>query len=117
MRRLFNALRYGAIFLKAFLKSNVDVAKRVLAPTLTIRPGFVEIPMEATSDFEVTMLANSVTLTPGTITVHVDRDRGTILIHALDVGDDPEAVRRDVCETLEANILNWTRPQSGRAAR
>ena len=112
MKRLYYFLRWCVVFMKALAKANVDVVKLVLAPTMTIRPGFVEVPMEAASDFEITSLANSITLTPGTITVHVDRTRRTILIHALHVGDDPEAVRIDVRETLEANILKWTRGEA-----
>lgn len=113
MTRLYYFVRWCFIFAKALVKANIDVAKLVLAPTLAIRPGFVEVPMEAATDFEITSLANAITLTPGTITVHVDRAERTILIHALHVGDDPEAVRADVRETLEANILKWTRPRPG----
>jgi multicomponent Na+:H+ antiporter subunit E len=108
--RLYWFIRWCFVFAKALAKANLDVVKLVLAPTMTIRPGFIEVPMEAETDFEITSLANAITLTPGTITVHVDRARRTILVHALHVGDDPEAVRLDVRETLEANILKWTRP-------
>ena len=109
MTRTYYCLRYLVIFMRALAQANIDVAKRVLSPTLRIRPGFVAVPMEASSDFEITSLANSITLTPGTITVHIDRERRTIIIHALDIGDDPEPVRQDVMNTLEANILKWTR--------
>lgn len=108
--RLYYFVRWCVVFMKALAKANLDVVKLVLAPTMAIRPGFIEVPMEAETDLEITSLANSITLTPGTITVHVDRARRTILIHALHVGDDPEAVRADVRDTLEANILKWTRP-------
>jgi multicomponent Na+:H+ antiporter subunit E len=111
--RLYYFVRWCFVFMKALTKANIDVAKLVLAPTMVIRPGFVEVPMAASTDLEITSLANSITLTPGTITVHVDRVRRTIVIHALHVGDDPEAVRLDVRETLEANILKWTRPSGG----
>ncbi len=110
MTRLYYFVRWCFIFMKALTKANIDVTRLVLARTMVIRPGFLEVPMEASTDFEITSLANAITLTPGTITVHVDRPRRTILIHALHVGDDPEAVRVDVRETLEANILKWTRP-------
>ena len=113
MRRFYYLVRWILVFLKALWKANVDVAKLALAPTMAIRPGFIEVPMEAQTDFEITSLANAITLTPGTITVHVDRTARTILIHALHVGDDPEAVRIDVRDTLEANILKWTRPAGG----
>lgn len=109
MRRIYYFVRYLFIFAKALVLANIDVAKKALAPTIRIRPGFLAVPMLASSDFEITTLANSITLTPGTISVHIARDHRTIVIHALDVGDDPEAVRKDVQLTLEANILKWTR--------
>jgi multisubunit Na+/H+ antiporter MnhE subunit len=109
MTRLYYAARYGLIFLRALVKANVDVARAVLRPRPTFRPGFLAVPLAAESDLEITILANSITLTPGTISIHVDRARRTIVIHALDVGSDPDAVRADVKQTLEANILRFTR--------
>ncbi len=103
-------IRYGFIFLKALTVSTYQVTRAVLRPNLDFRPGFLAVDMECESDFEITLLANSITLTPGTISVHIESDHRKIIIHALDVGDDPDAVRRDVRQTLEANILKWTRP-------
>lgn len=116
MTRLYHFVRWCFVFVRALVKANVDVAKLALAPRLAIRPGFVEVSMEAATDLEITLLANAITLTPGTITVHVDRAERTLLIHTLHVGDDPETVRADVRDTLEANILNWTRRGWGRGS-
>jgi multicomponent Na+:H+ antiporter subunit E len=110
VRRLWYAVRYAFIFARALIKANIDVAKVVLRPRPTFRPGFLAVPMRAETDLEITLLANSITLTPGTISVHIARDRRAIIIHALDVGGDPDAVRADVQQTLEANILRFTRP-------
>lgn len=101
--------RYVAILLREIWWSAVTVARLVLAPTLRLRSGFVAVPMQAASDLEITVLANSITLTPGTITVHVEPERKTIIVHAIDVGRDPEDVRRSIQTTLEANILRFTR--------
>jgi multicomponent Na+:H+ antiporter subunit E len=65
--------------------------------------------MDAETDLEITSLANSITLTPGTITVHVEPRERTIVIHAIDIGHDPEDVRQSIKSVLEANILRWTR--------
>ena len=109
--RLYYLIRYGFIFLKALTLSTIDVTKAVLRPAMDFRPGFLAVDMACETDFEITMLANSITLTPGTISVHVEREHRKIIIHALNVGDDPDAVRRDIQQTLEANILKWTRPE------
>jgi multicomponent Na+:H+ antiporter subunit E len=110
MTRLYYAILDAFIFTRALVKANIDVAKIVLRPRARFKPGFLAVPMRAETDFEITTLANSITLTPGTITVHVVREQRIIIIHAIDVGADPDAVRADVQQTLEANILRFTRP-------
>lgn len=109
MKRLLLFLRYAIIFFWELVKANVEVTLLVLSPTLKIRPGFLAVPMEATSDLEVTSLANSITLTPGTISVHIPDDRDNIVVHALNIGEDPQQVRDGIKSALEANILKWTR--------
>ena len=101
--------RYVLVFVGELIFANIQVARLVMRPQLKIRPGFLAIPMEAQSDFEVTSLANSITLTPGTISVHVSKDRRAIVIHVLDIGEDPEKVRQNIKQMLEANLLKWTR--------
>lgn len=108
-------LRYLAILAREIWFSAVTVAKLVLGPLERVRSGFIAIPMDAESDLEVTTLANSITLTPGTITVHVEPARHTIVIHAIDIGQGPEDVRQSIKTVLEANILRWTR--AGKGAR
>jgi multicomponent Na+:H+ antiporter subunit E len=94
--------------------SAVSVTKLVLGPIDRLRSGFIAIPMDAETDLEITSLANSITLTPGTITVHVEPRERTIIIHAIDIGQDPEDVRQSIKSVLEANILRWTRAGRGR---
>ncbi|MDP6152735.1 MAG: Na+/H+ antiporter subunit E [Phycisphaeraceae bacterium] len=112
MVRAINFIRYIMIFLYELTIANIQVARLVLSPTLRIRPGFLSVPMEAQTDLEVTSLANSITLTPGTISVHVPDDRHAIVIHVLNIGKDEEAIRRSVKTQLESNILRWTRGKS-----
>ena len=106
-------LRYLVILAREIWLSAVTVAKLVLGPLERLRSGFIAIPMDAETDIEITTLANSITLTPGTITVHVDPNRRTIIIHAIDIGHDPEDVRQSIKTVLEANILRWTRAGKG----
>ncbi len=115
LRRILMWLRYDLILLREIWLSAVTVAKLVLGPLERLRSGFLAIPMEARSDIEITTLANSITLTPGTITVHVDPARRTLVIHAIDIGQDPEEVRRSIKSVLEQNILLWTRPTRRRS--
>lgn len=80
-------LYYIAIFLWECLKGNIDVAYRVLHPDLHIRPGTVKVKINLKSDIGLTFLANSITLTPGTTTVDVDKEAGYIYIHWIYVRD------------------------------
>ena len=113
LKRLLNFIRYVGIFWKELILANYQVVKLVLSPTLRIRPGFISVPMKAKGDFEVTTLANSITLTPGTISVHIPDDRHAIVVHAIDISEDPDNVRKSIQDALEANILKFTRDEEG----
>lgn len=76
---------YLPVFLWELVKANLDVAYRVLHPMLPIEPGIVKIRTSLRSDTGITFLANSITLTPGTLTVDVDRENGFLYIHWIKV--------------------------------
>jgi multicomponent Na+:H+ antiporter subunit E len=113
VRAMLLWLRYLVILAREIWWSAISVAKLVLGPLERLRSGFLAIRMDARTDIEITTLANSITLTPGTITVHVEPEKSTIVIHAIDIGQNPEDVRQSIKTVLEANILRWTR--AGRA--
>ena len=96
-------LEYIAVFILQCLKANIDVAYRVLHPDLPIRPGTIRLKTELKSDTALTFLANSVTLTPGTTTVDIDKDRGYIYVHCLYVKDgyDKEPVKIAIVSKFE----------------
>lgn len=74
---------YVMVFLWECLKANIDVAWRVIYPTLPIKPGTIRVKTDLKSDVGLTFLANSITLTPGTTTVDVDKENGYIYVHIL----------------------------------
>ncbi|MFQ3630236.1 Na+/H+ antiporter subunit E [Roseiflexus sp.] len=81
--------------------ANLNVARVVLlTPKEQIKPGIVAIPLDIRSDAEITMLANLITLTPGTLSLDVADDRSCLYVHAIDIGD-PERFRRGVKEGFE----------------
>jgi multicomponent Na+:H+ antiporter subunit E len=88
-------LPYAGVYLVAFLwellTANLDVAYRVLAPSMPINPEVIEVPLRVESDLAVTTIANSITLTPGTLTMDYDGERNSLYVHAID-GRDPESV-------------------------
>jgi multicomponent Na+:H+ antiporter subunit E len=74
---------YIFVFIGELIKSNFDVARRVISPKLPINPGIVEVQTKLTSKVGRMILANSITLTPGTFTVEMTGDR--LFIHWIDV--------------------------------
>ncbi|MDO8603175.1 MAG: Na+/H+ antiporter subunit E [Candidatus Omnitrophota bacterium] len=76
---------YVPVFLWECLKANIDVALRVLNPKLPINPGIVKVKTTLKSDAGLTFLANSITLTPGTLCVDIDAEKGILYIHWIDV--------------------------------
>jgi multicomponent Na+:H+ antiporter subunit E len=82
---------YTGLFLKELVTANVDVAYRVLAPSMPIQPAVIEVPLRVESDLAITTIANSITLTPGTLTMDYDDDTNTLYVHAIS-GGDREAV-------------------------
>ncbi len=76
---------YVPMFLWECLKANIDVALRVLNPKLPINPGIVKVKTTLKSDTGLTFLANSITLTPGTLCVDIDAEKGVLYIHWIDV--------------------------------
>jgi multicomponent Na+:H+ antiporter subunit E len=88
LKRVAWLLYYLVVFLWECTRGNIDVAYRVLHPDLHIRPGTVMVKVSLRSDIGLTFLANSITLTPGTTTVDVDKEGGYIYIHWIYVRDD-----------------------------
>ena len=76
---------YLPVFLWECIKANVDVAYRVLHPKLPINPGIVKVKTHLKTDTALTFLANSITLTPGTMSVDIDKDNGFLYIHWINV--------------------------------
>jgi multicomponent Na+:H+ antiporter subunit E len=76
---------YIGLFSWECIKANLDVAFRVLHPHTPLKPGIVKIKTSLKSDTALTYLANSITLTPGTLTLDIDKESGILYIHWIDV--------------------------------
>jgi multicomponent Na+:H+ antiporter subunit E len=85
------AVVYLLSFLWELLTANVDVAYRVLSPSMPIEPEVIELRLRVETDLAVTTIANSITLTPGTLSMDYDDDANALYVHAID-GRDPESV-------------------------
>ncbi len=83
--RIFKAIKYLFLFLWEMAKANIHVAYLVLHPDLPIKPGIVKIKSNLKNDSSITALANSITLTPGTLTIDVNDENHDLYIHCIDV--------------------------------
>ncbi len=103
-RRFFWLIVYFWVFLWAMIRSNFDVAYRVLNIYLPINPGIVKVRTKLTSDMGRTFLANSITLTPGTMTVDMIGDHlyiHWINVQSPDIQKDTEIIVRHFERILE----------------
>jgi multicomponent Na+:H+ antiporter subunit E len=96
------------LFLRELALSAWTVIRATLAPRIEVRPGVVAVPLRLRSAAGVTLLADMVTLTPGTTALHVSQDRSILYVHAMDVRS-AEAVRRSIAERLERPAMRVLR--------
>lgn len=79
----FGMIRYFPWLFKEIVLANLDVAYRVWHPHLKIEPQMIKVPLDVQTSLGTVIYANSITLTPGTVTVSVDEDKRELLVHAL----------------------------------
>lgn len=99
-----NWLLLIVMFVKELILSALRVAWLAVQPKLALRPAIIAHPLTVTTDAQITLLANLITLTPGTLSVDVSADRRTLFIHAIDMGSR-EALIGDIAGGFETRIL------------
>lgn len=101
--RLFRAVALLGIFLRELVLSSVRVAVDVLRPNLRMRPSVIAVPLDIDEDAAITLLANLISLTPGTLSIDVADDRSCLYVHAM-YGGDPDALALEIKRTFERRI-------------
>ncbi len=110
VRRLWPGACLCGGFAKDLVLSSIAVARVVLSRDAATAPAFVIVELNtARSDLEIALVANYITLTPGTLTVDVSTDRRRLLVHGLDCGDGGVSVQDDVGAGIEPRVLRVTR--------
>ena len=95
-------------FLWELLKANLQVAYDVVTPKFYMTPGIVRAPLEAETNLEITLLANLITLTPGTLSLDVSDDRKVLYVHAMYLSDK-QAFIDDIKNGFEKRLLEILR--------
>jgi multicomponent Na+:H+ antiporter subunit E len=104
--RVWRIVSLVVLFFYELLLSAVRVAILVLTPDVRaqLKPAIIAFPLTAKSDVEITLLANLITLTPGTLSVDVSEDRKYIYVHALSVENKKELIE-SIATGFEAKIM------------
>lgn len=100
--RLWRLLKFILFFLQQLVIAGLTVFVSILNPS-RLRPGVVAVPLDLTSDAQITLLANLITLTPGTLTLEVFTDQSLIYVHTLYL-DDPATFRASIKDGFERRI-------------
>ena len=99
-KRALLSARLGAYFLYELTVSGLQVAWDVITPGHGSRPGIIAVPLDLEEPIQITVLANLISLTPGSLSLDVSPDRTTLYVHEMFV-DDPDATRRRIKEGFE----------------
>jgi len=96
------------LFARELILSALKVAWMVVQPKIRIRPAIIAYPLTVTTDAQITLLANMITLTPGTLSVDVSADRKTLYVHSIDM-ETKEALVGGIAAGFETAILRALR--------
>ncbi len=101
-------IRFLLFFSWELILSNLRIIYEVLTPGKNMRPGIVAFPLAAKTDLEITMFANLITLTPGTLSLDVSDDRSVLYVHAMYM-KDADKFKRNLKDGLEKRLLEVLR--------
>jgi multicomponent Na+:H+ antiporter subunit E len=93
-------------FCKEFVVANIRIAHDIISPRYQMQPTIVALPLDVHSDFEITVLACIITLTPGTLSLDLSPDRKTLYIHALYIPKQGlDKLKHDIKNGFEKRII------------
>ncbi len=92
LKKPVTAVKYLLMLMGDIIVSNVEVAIQVLGPVRKITPGFIAVPLDITHDLPITLLASSISLTPGTVSIEVSEDKQWLYVHVLNLVDEAETI-------------------------
>jgi len=105
-KKIVRMMALAVLFFYELSMSALRVGLLVLSPNLKsrLKPGIIAFPLSVKTDVEITLLANLITLTPGTLSVDVSADRKVLYVHAIAV-PSKQALIKDIASGFEARIL------------
>ena len=107
-QRVPKTIRLAGFFLVELLLSTLRVFWDVVTPGHISRPGIVGVPLNAESDMEILLVANLISLTPGTLSIDLSEDRRILYVHVMFL-DDPDRFRQGIKDGVERRGLEVMR--------
>lgn len=104
LRKPFTLLKFGIIVLWDILVANFTVAKLILGKNEHLQPSFICINLDITSPIGISLLANTISLTPGTVSCDLSSDKTKLLVHGLHV-EDIEATINEIKQRYEKPLM------------
>lgn len=95
-------------FLYELIKANLQVAYDVITPKFYMKPGIIKVPLDAETDLEITLLANLISLTPGTLSLDVSNDKKVLYVHGMYVSDKEKFIQ-GIKQGFERRLLEILR--------
>lgn len=103
VRKLPQFIGLTLYFVWELIIANLRIARAVLGDPKKLRPAIVAVPLDAVGDDQIVVLANLITLTPGTLSVDVSTDEKTLYVHCADC-PDPDAMREEIKSGFERRV-------------
>lgn len=103
IRHPLTLLRYLAVLVIDIVRGSFHVARLILRGPTHLRPVFIRVPLALETDLAISLLANTISLTPGTVSALLSEDKRTLIVHTLDT-DDAVALVADIKQRYEAPL-------------
>jgi multicomponent Na+:H+ antiporter subunit E len=107
-KKIPKAISFFFYFVKELIIANLKVAYDIITPKDYMQPGIVAVPLDAETDMEITLLANLITLTPGSLSLDVSKDKKILYVHSIYV-EDLDEFRENLKQGLERKLLEVLR--------
>lgn len=104
-RQFTSIIHLTFFFLKELVIANLRVSYEVLTPKNRLKPAVISVPLIVDTDLEIMILANMITLTPGTLSIDVAEDRRYLYVHTLYSEESLEVFRQNIKQGFEKKIL------------
>ncbi len=108
-KRIPSFMAYFFLFAKEVIKGSLRIGYEILSPKHYMNPGIIAVPLTAKTDMEITLLANSITLTPGTTSLALSDDKKVLYVYNVFLHKDPEKSIQEIKNGLERKLLEVMR--------